>query len=214
MTLAAYGLGNVLEGVLGDFNIPTFALAFLVGLAVQFVLVRTRVDDYVDRTTVTGITGSSTDLLVAFGIASIVPTVVVSYAVPLTLLLLFGIVYCLLVFRYLAPRVFSEYAFERGLFTWGWSTGAVAMGIALLRIVDPKLESKTLDDFGIAYVPIAPVEVALVTFSPVIVAAGFGWSYAAGALALAMAVLLTGRFMGWWSPGDGSPEGSGSKTSA
>lgn len=61
-------------------------------------------------------------LLVAFGIAAIQPTVVATFLVPLVLLLIFGLLYCFVLFRFLAPRVFSEYAFERGIFTWGWST--------------------------------------------------------------------------------------------
>ena len=32
----------------------------------------------------------------------------------------------------------------------------MAMGIALLRIVDPKLSSKAMDDYAMAYLPIAP----------------------------------------------------------
>lgn len=199
ITLAAYYLGETLQALLGDYTIPTFALAFLVGLCVQLILLRSRASEYVDRRSVSGITGTSTDFLVAFGIASIVPTVVADFLLPLILLLVFGILYCLVLFRYLAPLIFSEYWFEKGVFTWGWSTGAVAMGIALLRIVDPDLESKTLDDFGIAYVPIAPVEVAIVSFAPLLVFAGYSWPLVVATLAFGFVALLVSRLFGWWS---------------
>ena len=202
VVVAAYGLGSLIGSLLGDYAIPTFALAFLVGLVAQFALSRSGAGEYVDRSTVSGITGTATDLLVAFGIASIVPTVVADYIAPLTLLMIFGVLYCLVLFRYLAPKIFPEYAFEKGLFTWGWSTGAVAMGIALLRIVDPELESGTLDDFGVAYIPVAPVEVALVGFSPLILVSGFAWPYVGGCLAIGAIALLLSRALGWWNVGE------------
>ena len=199
--MAAYYLSDLGETLIPGLSIPVFAVAYLVGLFVQFVLVQSRAAYYVDRDTITDITGTSTDLLIAFGIAAIVPSVVASYVLPLTLLLIFGLAYCLILFVFLAPRMFSEYSFERGIFTWGWSTGAVAMGIALLRIVDPKLESKTLEDYGLAYVPIAPVEVAIVSFAPFLVAAGFAWWFAIGTVAIGIAVLAVARFAGWWGAG-------------
>ena len=32
--------------------------------------------------------------------------------------------------------------FEKAIFTWGWFTGTMAMGIALLRVADPKMRSR------------------------------------------------------------------------
>jgi ESS family glutamate:Na+ symporter len=60
----------------------------------------------------------------------------------------------------------------------------MAMGIALLRITDPEGRSRCLDDYAVAYLYIAPVEIALVTFSPVLFASGWGgWFTLACALA-------------------------------
>ena len=204
----AYYLAQGGEALLPQLAIPVFAVAYIVGIILQFVLVKMRADEYVDKDTINDITGTSTDLLVAFGIAAIVPTVVASYLIPLILLLLFGIGYCLVLFRFLAPRMFSEYAFERGIFTWGWSTGAVAMGIALLRIVDPKLESKTLDDYGLAYVPIAPVEVAMVSFAPFLIASGLSWPFIAVTIGGGIAVLAIAKFAGWWGVGSSFKDSS------
>ncbi|MDJ0396456.1 sodium:glutamate symporter [Rhodococcus sp. G-MC3] len=97
-------------------SVPVFAAAFLVGFVGRLLLHLTPGKRFVDGTTITSISGSTTDYLVAFGIASIVPTVVASYALPLLLLMLFGLVYCVLMFRYLTPRMFSEAWLERGLF--------------------------------------------------------------------------------------------------
>ena len=74
-----------------------------------------------------------------------------------------------------------------GFFTWGWATGSVATGIALLRIVDPELESGTVEDFGYAYIPLIPIEGAAVAIAPLLVVAGASWSVALiwGIIALA-----------------------------
>ena len=142
--LGGYYLAQLGETLFPALSIPIFAVAFLCGLALQLVMSRTGIARYVDGSIVGNINASSTELLVTFGIAAIQLGVVVNYIAPLTILLIFGILYCLLLFRFLAPRIFDEYSFERGIFTWGWSTGAVAMGIALLKVVDPKGDSKTL----------------------------------------------------------------------
>lgn len=196
--MGGYYLAELGGTLLSGIAIPSFATAFVVGLALRAVLTRTGAGYYVDRATLRGITGSTTDLLIAFGIASIVPSIVADYAIPLALLLLFGLVYCLLLFRYLTPRMFSEYWFEKGIFTWGWATASVATGIALLRIVDPKLESNTLEDFGVAYLGFAPVEIAVTTFAPFIVAFGFAWAFIGGSLLAGVGVIVFAGFMGGW----------------
>lgn len=200
-TMGGYYLAELGGTLLSGVAIPSFATAFIVGLALRTVLARTGAGHYVDRATLRGITGSTTDLLIAFGIASIVPSIVAAYALPLALLLLFGLVYCLLLFRYLTPRMFSEYWFEKGIFTWGWATASVATGIALLRIADPKLESKTLEDFGVAYLGFAPVEIAVTTFAPFIVAFGFAWAFIGGSLVAGVGVIVLAGFMGWMVTG-------------
>ena len=150
--------------------VPAFSLAFLVGLLVKKTIrYVTNSEKYVSADVVNRISGSATDILVAFGIGSISISVVLDYAVPLMLLFLFGLSYAYLFFAIFSKKFFSHYWFEKGIFTWGWTTGTVAMGMALLRIVDPEAESKTLDDYGLAYIPIAPVEILLVTFAPILV---------------------------------------------
>ena len=75
--------------------------------------------------------GASTDFLIAFGVASIVPAAVASYAVPLAVMFVVGIIYCTLYFFVASPVFFGEKWLERGIFGWGWATAAVATGIAL-----------------------------------------------------------------------------------
>lgn len=177
--------------------IPAFSLAFIVGLGMKKILEMTKAMGYISRDIVSSVSGSATDLLVGFGIASISIAVVIDYALPLLLLFAFGLFFSYLYFKFVSTHFFSTYAFEKGIFTWGWSTGTVAMGIALLRIVDPDAESKTLDDYGLAYIPIAPVEILLITFSPLFVLNGKGFLFVGIVLAITLAIYFVARKGRW-----------------
>lgn len=159
IALVGYYLSELGAMLLPGVVIPAFSLAFIVGLIVKSILNKTKTEKYVSKDVVNRISGSATDILVAFGIGSISITAVLDYAVPLMLLFLFGLILAYVFFAVLSRKFFPEYWFERGIFTWGWTTGAVAMGMALIRIVDPESKSRTLDDYGLAYIPIAPVEI-------------------------------------------------------
>jgi ESS family glutamate:Na+ symporter len=197
--MAAYYLGEWLSEVFPDISIPLFAIGFVFGLLLQGLLALTRTVDYVDRETISSLSGTFADLLVAFAITSIVPRVVAENAFPLALLLVFGLVYCVVLLRYVTPIFFREQWFERGIFTWGWMTGSVATGIALLRIVDPRGRSNTLEDFGLAYLGVGPAEIILITSAPVVVSAGHAWGFVGATIAFGLVTLVIGRLVGWWS---------------
>lgn len=203
--LAAYWCGQWQKDLFPSFTIPLLAFGFLAGLLIQGGMMLTRTAQFVDRDTINSLSGTFSDLLVAFGIASIAPKVVAKYWAPLTLLMLLGLVFAVLMLRYLTPLMFRDQWFARGIFTWGWMTGSVATGIALLRIVDPRHKSGTLTDFGLAYVAIIPIEIILISLSPQIVSDGYGWLLMAGTIVFGLVVLAVARAVGWWRVKDDEP---------
>ena len=192
ISAGAYAVSLWLGSVFPAISFPVFSIAFLVGLGMRGLFRAMRATRFIDRESLDSISGASTDILIVCGIVSIKPQLVASHAVELTLLFVFALALCLFLGLVVAPRTLSGAWFEKQIFTWGWSTGAVATGIALLRIVDPKLKSKTLDDFAIAYIPVVPVEVSAVTFAPVLTLAGAAWVVVGiwGAIAVVAAALL------------------------
>ena len=76
----------------------------------------------------------------------------------------------------------------------------VGTSITLLRVVDPKFRSGTLEDYGLAYLFIAPIEIGVLIFLPPLVAQGW---IAAPAVVLLMfaaaAVILSARLIGWFA---------------
>ena len=65
------------------------------------------------------------------------------------------------------------------------------MGVTLLRIVDPEFRSKTLEEYGMAYVFISIIELVLISILPIFVAKGYVLSSSLVLLAI-WAVLLIG----------------------
>lgn len=170
--------------------IPAFAVAFVLGLIGRVLFQATRTAKFLDSPSLNSVSGTATDILIVCGIASIAPKVVVEFWQPLLILFLVGLALSLFLGLLVAPRVMTDGWFEKQLFTWGWATGAVATGVAMLRIVDPKLKSGTMEQFGVAYIPVVPVEIAAVSFVPLLVIAGLSWAVVGiwGAIAVAAIV--------------------------
>ena len=181
-------------------ELPVFSCAFVASLLLKRIFDVAKISRYVCPQTTIRIGSMSTDLLVAFGVASIKLSVIVKYAVPLIVLIVLGTIVTFFITFYFGRRLSKTYWFERTIFAWGWWTGTMAMGIALLRIVDPKLSSKTMEDYALAYLPIAPLEILLITFVPVLFANGMGLWLLLGCLALAALTILVAWLMKWFVP--------------
>lgn len=179
-------------------ELPVFSCAFIFGLIIKTALNKVKVARYLDADTLQGFSSFFTDLLVAFGVASIKLGVIVKYAVPLIVLILVGTLVVWAITFYFARKMASSYWFERMIFAWGWWTGTMAMGIALLRIVDPKMSSKAMDDYAMAYLPIAPVEILLITFVPILFMNGLGVWLMAACILLSLIIIFVAKRMGWW----------------
>ena len=198
IALGGYGISKLAAHFMPGFELPVFSCAFVFGILFKKLLDRTRASESICPQTVGHISGSMTDYLVAFGIASIKVSVVIEYIVPLAILLLSGLVVTLIYVFVMAKKLMKECWFEKALFTWGWFTGTMAMGIALLRVVDPKMKSRCLDSYALAYLFIAPVEISLITFAPVAFVNGYGLLFSGICLAAGLGVLSVAYFKKWF----------------
>ena len=193
-----YSLSVGVKQIYPQLELPVFSCAFIVGLILKKIFDATKVTNYICPNTTQRIGSMATDLLVAFGVASIKLGVVVKYAVPLIVLIVAGAIIIFGITFFFGRHLSKTYWFERTIFAWGWWTGTMAMGIALIRIVDPKLASKAMDDYALAYLPIAPVEILLITFVPIMFVNGMGLWLSLGCLALSALIVLLAVKMGWW----------------
>ncbi len=152
-----------------DIEIPIVCLTMICGLLIQIFLNQSGYGEYVDKRIIDRIGSAVTDYLVAFGVATIQIDVVLEYLWPIIILCSIGTAWALFLVFYVGRRGFRNYWFERSIFIFGYLTGVVAIGVTLLRIVDPKMKSGTLDDFGMGYTIQSFVEIFLVTMLPIFI---------------------------------------------
>lgn len=205
IVLTAYGIAHFVDALIrktfGDqFNVPMFALALLSGAVLQKALNAFRIGEYVDRQVMERIGSMLSDFLIAFAVASIQIQVVIEHALPLAIMCSLGVGWSVGMLWFLGPRLFRDYWFERSIFVYGWNTGVVGVGIALLRVVDPRLRSRTLEDFGLAYIGISFAAVAIIVLLPQLVVrghiAGPGVVLGAG---FVLCLFASVRLFGWQS---------------
>ncbi|CAB0615332.1 sodium:glutamate symporter [Corynebacterium diphtheriae] len=72
----------------------------------------------------------------------------------------------------------------------------MATGIALLKIVDPKLKSGTLNEYGVAYVGFAPFEIGMTILAPIAVVSGFTLGLGVAATAIFAVILVVATVHG------------------
>ena len=197
IALGGYGLAKLIALAWPALMLPVFSCAFIVGILVKFVLRKTRADEHLSKPIIGHLSGAFTDYLVAFGVASIRLEVVGRFWLPLTVLLVIGLLCTLLYVFVLGARIHKTSPFEKSIFTWGWFTGTMAMGIALLRITDPDGKSGCLDDYAYAYLYIAPVEIALVSLSPLAFSGGLGWLFVLICAVAGAGILGLAAAKGW-----------------
>ncbi len=206
--LADYSIKILLPG---KYSLPLFAFSMLAGLLIQKTLDWVGLGQFVDKAIMGRIGSSTSDFLIAFGVASIKLSVVLQYWQPLLVMSLFGVAYSVILLWFIGRRIFRNFWFERSVFVYGWNTGVVAIGITLLRVVDPRLKTRTLEEFGLAYVLISFVEIGMLVTLPLLVAKGFVLIPALSLAALfVVTILLSSVFVRWFrNPADEMREGEG-----
>ena len=187
VTAFAYHSANYLSSFSDQIQIPNFVTAFIGGMMVRLVARKTGCSCYLCDNVFSHAGATTTDFLIVFGISSIKVMVLASYLLPMLILLVSGTLFTLFLVLWVAPRMLGEEWFEKGIFSWGWLTGTVAMGIALLRIIDPRMNGGVLDDYAIAYVPGSITDVFIISMMPLAMVHGY---YTEAVMASAVYLLL------------------------
>ncbi len=183
--------------VLGGF--PLFPLAMMGGMIVQALSVPLKVSQYYDRLTFERILGFSLDVLVVAAIASIRLDLFIENLWPFLILMATGIAWLFFSLIYLAPRMFSYNWLERGVTEYGMQSGVTAMGLLLLRLVDPHYKTDTAQAFGfkqMLYEPFLGGGFITATAPFIVISLGLWWSIWAAA-AIVLAFLLVSYLNGW-----------------
>jgi ESS family glutamate:Na+ symporter len=191
---AAVGLGVLIrEALVRGWPVlealPLFPLAMIGGLLVQLVLARSGNGDLADERLQRTIGALAMDLLITAAMASLNLPLLEEFWLPFSLLAVLGLAWIVAVFWWLAPRLFTDAWFERGLADLGQSMGMTATGLLLLRMADPYGRSQSLEAFSLKQLAFEPFLGGglLTAFAPIaLVSLGLPtWTALAGALTAA-----------------------------
>lgn len=201
LVLGIGGLGYMLNSkVLAPHvlaGIPDFTVAYILAILFFLTFRKTGIYEHFDTRISSKISGTCTDYLVFFGIASIRITIIIKYMVPVLILMLCGFICVFLTIVPLGCWMNNNSWFERSIFCYGYSTGVFATGFILLRIVDPENKSKTVED--IALTPFLNFcEIAVWSTIPAALLAGKGWYVVGITGAIFVIAIALSVFGGCW----------------
>ena len=173
---------------------PLFPLAMIGGMIIQVISIRLKVDRYYDRNSFERILGFSLDILVVSAIASIRLDLFIENLWPFLILMATGIAWLFFCLVVLAPRMFPYNWLERGVTEYGMQSGVTAMGLLLLRLVDPNYKTDTAQAFGfkqMLYEPFLGGGLITATAPFIVINLGVWWSIGAAAVIIVIFMLVS-----------------------
>ena len=180
-------------------SFPLFPLAMIGGLIVQASCTKLRVAKYLDKKTFDRIMGFALDVLVASAIASLRLDLFIHNFWPFAILMLAGMLWLIFMVVVVAPRMFPEYFFERGITEFGMQAGVTAVGLLLLRLVDPMYRTGTAEAFGLKQMVYEPfLGGGLITaLSPIFIISFGLWKSVVLCVIIMFVFLLISILNGW-----------------
>lgn len=127
---------------------PLFPLCMIGGVLLQVFARKIHMDRLVDHEQMQRISGAALDFLVVSAVMTIQLKVVVQNWLPLLIIIIAGLIFCVFTVIFIAPRLFKEAWFERAIADFGQATGVTATGLMLLRTVDPENKTIAASSFG------------------------------------------------------------------
>ena len=170
--------------------IPVFPLAMVGGLIVQVALQRSRQTSLASASAQASVGSVAMDLLITAAMASLNLPLLEENWLPFIALAIAGLSWNIAAFFLLAPRIFSDHWFERGIADFGQGTGVTATGLLLLRMADPYGRSRVMEAFSFKQLVFEPfLGGGLITaLSPLLIA---GWGLPRFSLVALVLTLLS-----------------------
>ncbi|MGP5641164.1 sodium/glutamate symporter [Brachybacterium tyrofermentans] len=155
--LLAHGLAWIfghLPGFVGDtISGMMFMNGLLAAYFLRWVLRKIRVEHLLDRQMQAKLTGFTTDYVVVASFMAVQAAVVAAWLVPiLATVVLVTAVTVALCFA-IGQRYGSDHDFERTMGMYGTLTGTTPTGLALVRILDPRMRTTTMAEMGLMNLP-------------------------------------------------------------
>lgn len=137
--------------------IPVFPLAMLASILIQFVMQKLRIDQLVHQPTMDRIGGLALDAVILTALATMSLSAVAENWQIVVVLGLGGVLWNLAMLFLVAPKLFTNFWFARGLGDYGQSLGTTATGLLLIDLVDPERKSGAMERLGYAALMFEPI---------------------------------------------------------
>jgi ESS family glutamate:Na+ symporter len=137
-------MGSDLAASLWNIN---FVFATLIAMLVKLILVRFGAFHILDNGSLTRISGTAVDVMVAGAVGAISLVVVGQYWLPIVVIAVAAGAIVFPTVLWLSSRIFTRHRFKRAVIIYGAMTGTLPTGLALLRVLDPELKSPVANDY-------------------------------------------------------------------
>ena len=127
---------------------PLFPLCMIGGVFMQLFLNKIKLGSLVNKEQMQRLSGASLDFLVVSAVSTIQLKAVVNNFLPLMILVICGVVFCVCMVIFVAPKLLKKDWFEKAISEFGQATGVTATGLMLLRTVDPESKTEAAASFG------------------------------------------------------------------
>lgn len=150
----SYFVGKTLIGWLtlvwpGASNLPSMLYGILGSLIVWPLLLKLKLDKYVDKKAISQICSLCMEIIVLTVVATLNLKFLATNLVPILIYSVVMVALTLLFAFYLPYKFAEDEWFEKGCMIFGHTTGVGATGFALLRAVDPESQSSVGDAHGV-----------------------------------------------------------------
>lgn len=150
---AAIAIGRLFSLIPGFFGESMSNLLFMNGLfaayLVRFIMKKLKITYLQDMTVQKKITGWTSDFLVVGSFMAVQLSVIVKWIVPILAVCAVATAITFLVCVYYGRKSEENGREERILGLFGTCTGTVPSGIALVRIIDPDMKTRTTEELGL-----------------------------------------------------------------
>ena len=127
---------------------PLFPLCMIGGVFLQMFLNKIKIGELVNKEQMQRLSGASLDFLVVAAVATIQLKVVADNFLPLLILCICGLIFCIAMVVFVAPKLMKKDWFEKAIAEFGQATGVTATGWMLMRTVDPENKTEAAASFG------------------------------------------------------------------
>ncbi len=139
-----------------------FIFSSLIAIVVRKYIKKVGIGPSIETAMCNRISGLSIDLTIASSLGAISLTAISNYIFEIILMIALGVFIAAKLLTKYCRAVFSDNWFKRTLVLFGCATGTLPTGLALLRIVEPNMDSSVATDYMYASAIVFPIMIPLI----------------------------------------------------